>query len=230
MRKSRPRRRGYICIWGKTNRETVTDSEGVVIDCPGCRQKSRMIGKSMRPYCSVFYIPLFPEGQGQPFIQCTHCGGKYNGDAAEIRERLASEMAQVNAAIVEKMHLYEADPANADLGCEIAGLLVQSDRMDEALKLARCLIQSHPENANACVLLGHLYWHRNELDDAIQAFRQAVDRNPSHAGAHFVLAAALMNANPPQPGEALALAKKAADYGHPEARNLMQTIEQTQRR
>lgn len=230
MRNSRRQRRGYICIWGTSHREKVTDSEGVTIECPGCGQTSRMVGKSMRPYCSVFYIPLFPQGQGESFIECTRCGGKYNGNAASIRARQADQKAKMEAAIVQKMSLYQANPANAELGCELVELLAESDRIDEAMKFALCLTNSSPQHAGTHFLLGRLHLHRKELDQAIQAFRRAIDRNPAHAGAHFYAAVALMNAGPSRLGEALASARKAGECGHPEARNLAQAIEQAQQR
>jgi tetratricopeptide (TPR) repeat protein len=229
MRWSRTKRRGYICIWGTTNREKTTDQEGVVMDCPGCGQKSHMIGKAMTPYCSVFYIPLFPEGKGQPFLECTRCGGKYNGDAAEIRAHQQDFQTELDEAIAEKSRLYRANPADVDLGCELVELLAQADRSDDALKLALYLTESHAENANAHVVLGRIHLHRDEPGKALEPLRQAIARNPAHAGAHFYSAVALLNTIPPQYDQALESARQARDCGHPKARDLIQAIEQDRR-
>jgi len=228
MRKSRWRRRGYICIWGTTSKERVTDHEGVIVQCPGCRQLTRMIGKSMTPYCSIYYIPLFPQGGGRQFLQCTRCGGKFNGDAAAIRREQQGRQSRLDSAISEKMRLYHENPADADLACEVVELLAQSDRVDKAMELASSLAQTHSENANVHVMLGRLLLHRGEVPAALEAFRESIQRDPAHAGARFYSAVALLNTKPPRLAEALTFAKQARDRGHPEARNLVQAIEQRQ--
>lgn len=229
MRIARSRRRGYICIWGTTNREKIVDYEGVELDCPGCRQKTRMLGKAITPYCSVFYIPLFAEGKGHPFIECTRCGGKFNGDAAAIRAEQRSFQARTEAAIGEKMRLYRERPGDTDLACEIVELLAASDRVNEALELATSLVQSHPENANVRVMLGRIHLHRDDPNQALAILQQAIACNPANAAAHYFSALALVHTNPQRLDEALAAAKRARDCGHPEARDLIQSIEQATR-
>lgn len=229
MHRSRPKRSGYICIWGTTNRESVTDPDGVVMQCPGCRQEVRMIGKVAKPYCSVFYIPLIPQGGGQPFIQCTRCGGKYHGDIFAIRAQERGSRARADEAIAEKMRQYRANPADADLGCEIVEMLAGSNRIDEAVNLAESLAGSHPDNANMQVLLGRLYLHKNDLSAALKYMGRAIEMNPTHAAAHYYSAVTLTHSNPPKLDEALTFAKQARDYGFPDARNLIQAIEQATR-
>jgi tetratricopeptide (TPR) repeat protein len=226
MRQSRSRRRGYICIWGTSHREKITDYEGVVMECPGCAQTARMIGKTMTPYCSVFYIPLFPEGKGEPFLECQSCRGKFHGDVQEIRYQMANRKVELNAEIEKKKQGYAANPSDGELGCEIIALLVAADRADEGLRSAELLAEAHPNNANVHVMLARVHMQMDKLDRTFRVLKQAIAINPTHADAHYLSAVALMNVDPPRIDEALSFAQQAGEYGHPEARDLVQAIEQ----
>ncbi|MHC4176056.1 MAG: hypothetical protein ACYSWU_01030 [Planctomycetota bacterium] len=186
-----------------------------------------MIGKSMTPYCSVFYIPLFPQGKGEPFLECESCRGKFQGDVQEIRSRIANRQVELNAEIEKKQQSYAANPSDGDLGCEIVALLVAADRENEGLQLAEQLAQAHPNNANVHVMLARIHMQMENLERTFQVLQQAIAINPTHADAHYWSAVAMMNVDPPRADEALPLAKLARDYGHPEARDLVHAIEQS---
>jgi len=186
-----------------------------------------MIGKAVTPYCSVFYIPLFPEGKGEPFMECTNCGGKFHGDVQEIRGRMANRKVELNAEIEKKRQSIAADPSDVELACEMVELLVAAERENEGLQLAEQLAQTHPDNANVHVMLGRVYMHQDDAERMFHAYRQAIAINPQHAGAHYYSAVAMMSVDPPRLDEALTVAKLARDYGHPDARDLIQAIEQT---
>jgi tetratricopeptide (TPR) repeat protein len=185
-----------------------------------------MIGKAMTPYCSVFYIPLFPEGKGEPFMECTKCRGKFHGDVQEIRHHLANREAELNAEIEKKQQSFAANPSDIETGCELVELLVAADRENEGLQLAEQLAQTHADNANVHVMLARVYMHQENMDRMFQAFQRAIAINPTHAGAHYYSAVAMLNADPPKLDEALSIAKQARDYGHPDARELIEAIEQ----
>ena len=119
---------GYICVWGTSTREKVTDSEGVIIQCGGCGEVAQMIGKSAVPYCSIFYIPLFPEGGGEDFIQCTNCGGKFQGSTAEIRSQIEAQANELEEEIAKKRRVYETEPGNVDKASDLAELYMAADR------------------------------------------------------------------------------------------------------
>jgi tetratricopeptide (TPR) repeat protein len=185
-----------------------------------------MIGKSMTPYCSVFYIPLFPEGKGEPFMECTNCGGKYHGDVGQLKARLANRMLELNAEIQKKQQSCAADPSDLQAASDLVELLVEAERVDEGQQLAERLTEAHPENANVHVVLARVHLHRGNMERTFQALRQAIAINPQHAGAQYYSAIAMMSVDPPRIDEALSCAKLAADNGHPEARDLIQAIEQ----
>jgi hypothetical protein len=226
MRRSRSSRRGYICIWGTSQREKVTDYEGVVIECPGCGQTGRMIGKSMTPYCAVFYIPLFPQGSGEPFLECQSCGGKFQGDVYEIRSQIANRKVELNAEIEKKRQSYAANPSDGDIACEIVALLIAAEREEEGLQLAEQSAQTHEDNANVHVMLARVHMQMDDLQRTLQALGQAIAIQPAHADAHYFSAVAMMSVEPPRVDEALSFAKQARDYGHPGAHDLIQSIEQ----
>lgn len=217
---------GYICVWGTTPKEKVVDAEGVVVQCPGCGQQARMIGKRSIPYCAVFYIPLFPEGAGEEYIECTACGGKFQGSVAEIRARIEQHGRETAERITEKRRALEADPDDVEVGSELIELLMSADRVAEGRSLAEKLSARHPEDVNLLVLHSRILLQQGILADAQRRLDRAIGLNPQHAGAHFFRAVVLASGDAPNFAEALEAARQAHRLGHPEGRALIAAFEE----
>lgn len=64
-----------IIIWGTRGQETTLESGE--FDCPVCGQKEGYTLRQVRPYFSLFFIPLFPIGGGERFVRCAVCGDAF---------------------------------------------------------------------------------------------------------------------------------------------------------
>jgi len=216
--------RGYLCVWGTTTKEKVVDREGVEMECPECGETTRLIGKRAVPYCAVFYIPLFPEGKGVEFFECTACGGKFQGSIGRLRKAQAGEKKELEEQIAAKGQQFRANPDDLETACELIELCMAAEREEQALGLAQTLAEKHPTDANVQVLLGRIYLSKDQKAGAITIFDRALAAAPQHPGAHFFKAVALLSEPAPNLPAALEEAKLAHQCGYPDARDLARNL------
>jgi hypothetical protein len=46
--------------------------------CPSCRGKRRYQHKEGRPYFALYFIPIFPVGEGRSYVECQTCGTAFD--------------------------------------------------------------------------------------------------------------------------------------------------------
>lgn len=61
-----------MIIFGTRARTRILD-EGEFY-CPQCRMARRYTRKQARPYFALYFVPVFPVGQGREFVECKTCG------------------------------------------------------------------------------------------------------------------------------------------------------------
>lgn len=59
--------------------------------CPNCGWAKRTFArKSVRPYFTLYFLPLFPTGRGIEFLECQSCGGQFDeralAEAKDVRQ------------------------------------------------------------------------------------------------------------------------------------------------
>ncbi len=64
-----------MIIFGTRARTQVLD-EGE-FTCPRCGVRRRYQRKQARPYFALYFIPIFPVGQGMEFVECQTCGAAF---------------------------------------------------------------------------------------------------------------------------------------------------------
>ncbi|OIR00358.1 beta-barrel assembly-enhancing protease [mine drainage metagenome] len=102
-----------------------------------------------------------------------------------------------NALLLEG-RLDEAEAAfrqaedSAEAGVNLAGLLYDLERFDEATETARAVIARHPAFAPACNTLGNALLALGRLEDAEAAFRRGLDLAPKDAQMALNFAAVLL--------------------------------------
>lgn len=105
-------------------------------------------------------------------------------DARPVFDRLVErlEAGGVEAAF-EAWRAFRADPRNryvdveADLN-RFGYELLRAERIDDALRVFRLVVESHPESANAHDSLGEALRAAGEIDAAIEAYERAVELDP----------------------------------------------------
>src|SRR5262249_46290782 len=64
-----------IVIWGSRGLTSTVDSGRFF--CPGCGGKTHYDLKQTRPWFTLYFIPIFPTGAGQRYVECRSCGQAY---------------------------------------------------------------------------------------------------------------------------------------------------------
>jgi len=224
--RSHKRPLGYICIWGTAPKEEVTDPQGLAMECPRCGENTRMIGKKVSRYCTVFYIPLFSQGEEQEFFECSRCGGQFQGSIRELRSKLDGAKAEREELLARARKRFIEHPEDLDNTCEMLGLYAALERVDEAIEIGQKAAATNPGHANLQILLGRLLLSKDRDTEALAAFDRALAANPQHAGAHFFKAVALAQGGVSDPDAAIKEARQADALGHPEASSLIRALEQ----
>jgi predicted RNA-binding Zn-ribbon protein involved in translation (DUF1610 family) len=62
-------------IWG--SRGITSHLETGDFYCPRCNEQVEYHLKQVRPFFTIFFIPLFPIGSAQRYVECTRCSGQY---------------------------------------------------------------------------------------------------------------------------------------------------------
>ena len=51
--------------------------------CPQCRARRSYVHKQARPYFALYFVPVFPVGQGHELIECGTCGTQFAMDVLQ---------------------------------------------------------------------------------------------------------------------------------------------------
>lgn len=75
------------------------------------------------------------------------------------------------------------DPQNIQIHKGLARVYLQKNKLFEAEKIYRFILELAPDDSEAHFFLGSIYEQRGERDEAIEEFKAAVEFNPEHADA-----------------------------------------------
>lgn len=95
-----------------------------------------------------------------------------------------------DAAFSEYQQSVSLDPGRIDLWERLSSLLVQQDRIDEAVTLWRQCLKANPQSARAYAQLAAIYIRQQRLDDAIQQYLAAARITPEESS-YFISASDL---------------------------------------
>jgi hypothetical protein len=71
-----------IIIWGERGLTSQLDSGRFY--CPQCDSERPYLLKQVRPWFTLYWIPIFPMGGAQRFVECQKCGGTFVEDVLEM--------------------------------------------------------------------------------------------------------------------------------------------------
>jgi hypothetical protein len=72
-----------IIVWG-TRGITSTLQHGE-FHCPRCDAREEYKLENVRPFFTLFFIPLFPVGGGQRYVECLGCRGTYREEVLQYK-------------------------------------------------------------------------------------------------------------------------------------------------
>jgi hypothetical protein len=188
-----------------------------------------MVEKTIRPWFTAFFLPVFPVGRPRRFTQCTSCQASF----ALPPEQLASQVAKVDAKQTERgIAMYNslrASPANSVTLNELMQLYASMGEWDQATSAAADFPQALNNSEQCMTTLGRVYVSKHEAAEAITWFDAALSRNPQMGEANYYKAAAYMTSVPPDPDKAIAPARAARNAGYPHADVLLRQAEEKAR-
>jgi predicted O-linked N-acetylglucosamine transferase (SPINDLY family) len=98
-----------------------------------------------------------------------------------------------DGAIAILRHALEQRPEDAELRCELAGLLHRAGEVDEAVDLYRAAVAADPALRRGWYNLGCLANEQGREADALDYFRRSIELDPAHAPSWHNLGQALFN-------------------------------------
>ena len=104
---------------------------------------------------------------------------------------IARQRGELDAAIGYFEAGAKADPKNPDLGCELASVLREASRLDEAERTLNAVVEMHPEHAPALAALGHLARQREDRPATLRWFEAAAAADPHDVSIRVEFARAL---------------------------------------
>ncbi len=141
--------------------------------------------------------------------------------------KLAEETLQEAEKILQE-HLAQTPDPTAKL--EMARLLSDRKRYDEALKLVREVIAAQPKLEEAYIFLGFIALQLARLDDAEQAYTQALKLNPKSADAMVGLGVIAFHKNRYDEAEAWFSRALEINPNHPHAKQNLEIVKQERER
>jgi hypothetical protein len=70
-----------IILWG--SRGVTSTVEHGTFYCPNCQAREDYALKRVRPFFTLYFIPIFPIGGGQTYVECASCGQAYKESVLE---------------------------------------------------------------------------------------------------------------------------------------------------
>ncbi|MCS7191723.1 MAG: tetratricopeptide repeat protein [Armatimonadetes bacterium] len=122
------------------------------------------------------------------------------------------------------------NPRDSNAKLELARLLSDRKRYDDALKIVREVISAEPKTEEAYILLGFIAFQLVRLDDSEQAYMQALKLNPRSADAMVGLGAVAFYRNRLEDAEAWFKRALEINPNHPHAKQNLEILKQAKER
>jgi predicted Zn-dependent protease len=220
----RRRRRGFIILFGTKG---VVTNDGVRSPgrCPRCGRDGTLVGKRVRRWFTLFFVPLFPVDGGQTFTQCGQCRASFNGTPRQVAGTVARAEARQTQRAITLYNGLRASPSNSVTLNELMLLHLAEGRPADAVNAAADFPDAVNASEQCMVTLGRAYLAVGQPGEAAKWFDDALSRNPESSEAHFHRAAACLVASPPDLERAIASARAARRTDYPGAAELLATVE-----
>jgi hypothetical protein len=119
--------------------------------CPRCRAERPYTRKQLRPYFALYFVPLFPVGQGREYIECQTCGAAFepavlNYRIPEPKLDLAAQINRVRVRLEEgtPVEYVIRDLTGAGLDWEVARTTVNAQLGPERKSCRACGLDYAP--------------------------------------------------------------------------------------
>src|SRR5580698_502418 len=129
------RHRGFIFFFG--TRRIVSGAGGdAPATCPRCRQNVTMLGKGVRRWFTLFFIPVIPLGAKQTFSQCSNCGAQFKGTPQQLGKQTAASGERQMQQAIQMYNSMRNSPQNSVTLNNLLILYMSLREFDQALSAA----------------------------------------------------------------------------------------------
>jgi tetratricopeptide (TPR) repeat protein len=221
----RPPRAGFIILFGSRNVIGSDPAQPLEAACPRCGANTTIVGKTYRPWFTLFFLPLFPIGGRHRFSQCSSCRAQFPVPVDELRRRLSGAQQQQSQQAIALYNSLRSSPANSITLNELMQIYAGMDEHDQAISAARDFPDALRNSEQCMSTLGRVLLAANRNTEAIQWFDAATARNPRLGEAHYHKAVACLTSTPPRVEDAITAARAARNAGYPRADELLKEAE-----
>jgi tetratricopeptide (TPR) repeat protein len=218
------RRRGFIFLFG-TRGIVSGGGQDAPASCPRCRQNVTMLGKGIRRWFTLFFIPVIPLGAKRIFSQCPNCGAQFKGTPQQLGKQTAVSGERQMQQAIQMYNSLRNSPMNSVTLNNLLILYLSLREFDQALSAANEFSQALYASEQCMTTLGRVLMEKGDAPGAIKWFDAALGRNAMYGEAAYCKAVALMNLKPPDLQGANTAARVARSAGLDGAEELMRDIE-----
>jgi tetratricopeptide (TPR) repeat protein len=219
-------RNGFIILFGSRNLIRPDPEAGSVQTvCPRCQQMATMVGKTFRPWFTLFFIPIFPVGGQQKFTECSNCRGQFRVPVAELAKRVNAGAQQEQQRAIGLYNSLRSSPANSITLNELMQMYAQMNEYDQAISAARDFPEALRNSEQCMSTLGRVLLAAGRNGEAVPWFDAAIARNPQFGEAQYHKAVACLTSTPARIDEAVTAARAARNAGYPRADQLLKEAE-----
>jgi tetratricopeptide (TPR) repeat protein len=222
-------RRAFILLFGTRNLVSGGAGDPVAANCPRCGATSSLVEKTIRPWFTVFFLPVFPVGRPRRFTQCTACQASYALPPEQLVNQVAKVGAKQTERAIEMYNSLRASPANSITLNELMQLYASMNEVDQAISAAADFPQALHNSEQCMTTLGRVYIAKHDHAEAIKWFDAALARNGLLGDANYYKASAYLSSDPAQPAKAIGPARSARNAGYPNADGLLREAEEKAR-
>jgi tetratricopeptide (TPR) repeat protein len=225
-RRGRRGRRGFIILFG--TRPIISDdptAPAVNAVCPRCGQRASIVGKTVRSWFTVFFIPVFPLSGSRRFSQCTNCHAQFPVEARQLGQQVAAAEQKQSQRAIGLYNSLRNSPANSITLNELMTLYASMNEFDQAISAAREFTQALHSSEQCMTTLGRIYLAKNDHGEAVRWFDEALKRNGALGEAHYYKGVAHLTGSPPDYERAVTSARAARNADYPGAEELLREAE-----
>jgi tetratricopeptide (TPR) repeat protein len=224
-RKGKSSRRGFIIFFGWRTITRERPESPVETICPACRQHASILPMQAREWFTLFFIPVFPISSAKPFVKCGSCQTCFDVDIEQFRRKAAMPDGRAMQQCIALYNTLREAPKDSVLLHRLLEMYASMQEFDEALAAGRHFPEALNDSAQCLTTYGKIHLAKGDAPEALRYLQLALEKNKALAEAHFYTAVAYLSSNPPNPDAAIASARTAATYGHPNTAEFIRQAE-----
>src|SRR5262245_23672385 len=122
-----------IVIWGSRGLTSTLDSGRFY--CPRCDGEANYTLKKVRPFFTIYFIPIFPIGAAERYVECGHCRGTFKEEVLDMEPPTEGQRAltrlyndlQTGSSLEDVEARLESMGMERDRAREIVGEMTEGD-------------------------------------------------------------------------------------------------------